>query len=209
MHAHWYFDFISPFSYLQLRKARQWSDRFDVSPVPIAFGAVLKAHGQLGPAEIRGKREFTYRFVQWQADREGIPLRFPPAHPFNPLTALRLCIAAGATWSCIQAIFDHIWRDGADGSNAAALAPVGVALGINDVETAVGAPDVKNRLRMNTESALAAGVYGVPTLHIGSELFWGNDATPMIEEWLANPERFAGAEYQRIAELPVGVERSR
>ena len=43
-----------------------------------------------------GKREFTYRFVQWQAERAGVTLRFPPAHPFNPLAALRLCIAAGS-----------------------------------------------------------------------------------------------------------------
>src|SRR5438309_545359 len=110
MNAQWYFDFISPFSYLQLHKVRDWSARFAITPVPIAFGAVLKHHGQLGPAEIPGKREFTYRFVQWQADHAGVPLRFPPRHPFNPLTALRLCIAAGTTWDSIQAIFGHIWR---------------------------------------------------------------------------------------------------
>jgi len=94
LNAHWYFDFISPFSYLQLRKVREWHTRLAITPVPIAFGAVLKAHGQLGPAEIPGKREFTYRFVQWQAEHAGTALRFPPAHPFNPLSALRLCIAA-------------------------------------------------------------------------------------------------------------------
>ena len=49
----------------------------------------------------------------------------------------------------------------------------------------------------------------MPTLRIGDELFWGNDATPMIEERLADPQRFASAEYERIADLPVGVERPR
>ena len=57
--ARWYFDFVSPFSYLQLAKALEWRSRLDIAPVPIAFGAVLKHHGQLGPAEIPGKREFT------------------------------------------------------------------------------------------------------------------------------------------------------
>lgn len=209
MNAHWYFDFISPFSYLQLRKARAWNERFAIVPVPIAFAAVLKAIGQLGPAEIRGKREFTYRFVQWQADQAGIPLRFPPAHPFNPLAALRLCIAAGTTWESIQTIFDHIWRDGRDGSDAAGLADVAESLGIDNVEAATSAAEIKTKLRSNTESAIAAGVFGVPTLRIGGEVFWGNDATPMIDAWLANPQLFAESEYRRIAALPVGVERPR
>jgi 2-hydroxychromene-2-carboxylate isomerase len=209
MQAHWYFDFISPFSYLQLRKVREWNARLRVTPVPIAFGAVLKAHGQLGPAEIPGKREFTYRFVQWQAERTGVPLRFPPAHPFNPLLASRLCIAAGTTWDSIQTIFDHIWRDGLDGSAATGLAPAAAALGVTDIDSATGAAEVKLQLRTNTESALAAGVFGVPTLRIGDELFWGNDATPMIEDWLGDPRRFDNAEYRRIAALPIGVERPR
>lgn len=209
MHAHWYFDFISPFSYLQLRSISDWRLRLDIAPVPIAFGAVLKHHGQLGPAEIPGKREFTYRFVQWQAERAGIPLRFPPTHPFNPLAALRLCLAAGATWESVQAIFDHIWRDGQAGSSAAELAGVAQTLGLENVEKAVNAADVKNRLRENTDNAIAAGVFGVPTLRIGATLFWGNDATLMIEDWLADPGRFATAEYQRIAILPVSAERVR
>ena len=209
MQAHWYFDFISPFSYLQLRKVHEWNTRLAVTPVPIAFGAVLKHHGQLGPAEIRGKREFTYRLVQWQAEQAGVALRFPPAHPFNPLTALRLCIAAGSTWDSIQVIFDHLWRDGGAGATAAELAEAGRALGIDHVEDATNAANVKSQLRSNTDAAIAAGVFGVPTLRIGDELFWGNDATPMIEEWLVDPDRFASVEYQRIAALPVGIERPR
>lgn len=209
MQADWYFDFISPFSYLQLRKVRQWRQRFAITPVPVAFGAMLKHHGNVGPAEIPAKREFTYRFVLWQAESEGIPLRFPPAHPFNPLAALRLCIAAGTRWESVDAIFDHLWRDGRAGTNVAELADVGRALGIADVETATNSPAVKAQLRANTDAALAANVFGVPTLRIGAESFWGNDASAMIEDWLAHPHRFAGAEYKRITTLPVGVERAR
>jgi len=209
MRAHWYFDFISPFSYLQLGKVHEWRQRLDIAPVPIAFGAVLKHHGQLGPAEIPGKRTFTYRFVQWQDDSAGTKLRFPPAHPLNPIAALSLCIAAGATWDSVTAIFNHIWRDGRAANDAADLADVGHSLGIVDAEAAISAAEVKAQLRANTENALAAGLFGVPTLHVGNELFWGNDASAMIEDWLAAPDRFAGAEYQRIVALPVGVERPR
>ena len=209
MHAQWYFDFISPFSYLQFGKLPRWRERLDITPVPILFGAVLQHHGQLGPAEIRGKREFTYRIVQWQAEQEGVPLRFPPAHPFNPVTALRLCIAAGTTWEAIAAIFAHIWRDGRAATTAIELADVGRVLGIENVENAANAAEVKAQLRANTERAIAAGVFGVPTLACGEQAFWGNDATPMIEDWLAHPARFDSDEYRRIANLPAGIERRR
>ena len=209
MNAIWYFDFISPFAYLQLAKMRELRARIEIAPVPILFGAVLKHHGQLGPAEIPGKREFTYRFVQWQAERDGIELRFPPAHPFNPIAALRLAIAAGSTWAAGTAIFEHIWKSGRSGDNAEALADVAHALGIDDVASAISREDVKAALRANTEAALAAGVYGVPTTRIGAEMFWGNDATPMLVDWLDDADRFATDEYRRIAEIPLGVERPR
>ncbi|MBS0514218.1 MAG: 2-hydroxychromene-2-carboxylate isomerase [Proteobacteria bacterium] len=207
--ASWYFDFVSPFSYLQLAKVLQWRDRLDITPKPIALGAVLKHCGQLGPAEIPGKREFMYRFVLWQAEHTGAVLRFPPQHPFNPLAALRLCIAAGTTWAAIEAIFHHLWRDGRPGATAAELAEVGHALGIGDVESAINDAQVKNTLRANTDGAIAAGVFGVPALKVGNEMFWGNDATPMIEDWLAHPRRFDTDEYRRIATLPLGIERRR
>ena len=209
MQAEWYFDFISPFSYLQLARIAPLRARIEITPVPIVFGAVLQHHGQLGPAEIRGKREFTYRIVQWTAEDEGIPLRFPPAHPFNPIAALRLAIAAGTTWPAIKAIFEHIWKEGRAGDDIASLVDVAHALGVADPAAAVAREDVKAALRTNTESAVAAGVFGVPTLRIGGELFWGFDATAMIGDWLADPQRFASGEYARIATLPRAVERRR
>jgi 2-hydroxychromene-2-carboxylate isomerase len=209
MQATWYFDFISPFAYLQLPRILALRSRIDITPTPIVFGAVLAHHGQLGPAEIAGKREFTYRFVQWQADTRDIGLRFPPAHPFNPLAALRLCIAAGSSWDVVVAIFDHIWRDGNSGASAAELADIGNVLGVTDISAAIACETVKARLRANTGQAIAANVFGVPTLQIGDESFWGNDASAMIEAYLDDPDVFASAEYRRIAQLPLGVERSR
>ena len=209
MHAFWYFDFISPFSYLQLPKVVGWRKRFEITPVPVAFGAILKHHGNVGPAEIAGKREFTYRFVQWQAEHANMPLRFPPVHPFNPLTALRLCIAAGSTWAAVETIFAHIWRDGRAATTAADLADSGRALAIDNVENATNAAEVKAQLRANTDAAITAGVFGVPTLRVADQIFWGNDASAMVDDWLANPQRFDSAEYRRIAALPIGVERAR
>ncbi len=207
--AIWYFDVLSPFAYLQLPAMLALQEKLEITPQPILFGVILRAPGQLGPAEIPGKREFTYRHVQWQADRAGITLRFPPSHPFNPTTALRLIVAAGSTWPAVTAVFDHLWRDGRDGDSADSLAAVGEVLGIADVAAATSATAIKLRLREHTDEALRQGVFGVPTLRIDDQLFWGNDATAMIEDWLADPTWFEHGEYNRIAALPVSITRQR
>lgn len=209
MHVAWYFDFISPFAYLQLPKVLALRERVAITPVPILFAAVLDKIGQIGPAEIPGKRVFTYRHVHWVAQHEGTPLTFPPQHPFNPLQALRLCVACDNRWDAIKAIYDHIWRDGRAGDTLEALAGVAEQLGVDDIAAATAEPAVKNALRTNTEQALADGVFGVPTLRIGDALFWGNDATAMAIAYLDDPALFDGAEYRRIDTLPVGVERKR
>jgi 2-hydroxychromene-2-carboxylate isomerase len=187
----WYFDFLSPFSYLHWQKVKALRATHEVLPVPVVFGAILGAHGQKGPAEIPGKREFTYRHVLWQARSEGVPLVFPPRHPFNPLAALRACIAAGSTIDAVDAIFDWIWRDGRAVDSPDALQP----------------PDVKATLRANTDAAIAAGVFGVPTLQVGDALFWGNDAHAFALAALHDAGVLADAEMQRVSALPVGISR--
>lgn len=165
----------------------------------------LAAHGHKGPAEIPGKREFTYRHVLWQARGEGVELRFPPAHPFNPLSALRLCLAAGRTAQAVDAIFDWIWRQGrAAGDSLAALAPVTARLGM-EADAVMPRPP-RPRCAATPTPTVAAGVYGVPTLAVGNDLFWGNDAHAFALAALRSPS-VLGAEMQRVSMLPVGVQR--
>jgi 2-hydroxychromene-2-carboxylate isomerase len=199
----WYFDFLSPFSYLHWQKVKGLQE--GVEPVPVVFGAILSAHGQKGPAEIPGKREFTYRHVLWQARAEGVPMRFPPSHPFNPLGALRACIAAGATAASVDAIFDWIWRDGRAVDSDEALQPLLDRLGVT--REALASAETKAALRANTDAAIATGVFGVPTLRIGDALFWGNDAHPFALAALHDPSVLADAEMQRVSDLPIGISR--
>jgi len=68
---------------------------------------------------------------------------------------------------------------------------------------------VKEQLRRNTEAAIGAGVFGVPTLAIDQELFWGNDAHPLMAAVLADPALLQQPEWQRLDSLPVAVQRNR
>src|SRR5690606_12786572 len=135
--------------------------------------------------------------------------RMPPAHPFNPLSALRLVLAMGGGREAIGVIFDAIWLEGRDATDPAVLADLGKALGITDVQAALDDPAVKQRLRENTEWAAAKGVFGVPAFVAGDEVFWGNDSLEMVIDYLREPELFADPEMRRIEELPVGATRGR
>lgn len=203
----WYFDFISPFAYLQWRRLRRDHPEVALNPKPLLFAAILNHVGQLGPAEIPQKRRHTYRIVLWQARAAGIPLHFPPAHPFNPLPALRLCLAAPDRMQAIDAIFAHIWEHGRLADSIEALADVAASLGIDD-PAAIARDEVKRELLANGEEAMALGVFGVPTLRVRDELFWGNDATELALAFARDPGTL-DAEMRRVDAIPEAVQRRR
>lgn len=203
----WYFDFISPFSWLHWARLRRDHSEIVLNPKPVLLAAILNHWGQLGPAELPGKRVHTYRQVLWQARQLGMPLHFPPTHPFNPLAALRLCLAAPDRTQATDAIFRHIWEDGRAGDSIEALADVAQALGIADPAAAVADPAVKAALAANGAEAIALQAFGVPTLVVDDHLFWGNDATPMLLDYLDHRDLFDDAQMRLLDSIPIGVQR--
>jgi 2-hydroxychromene-2-carboxylate isomerase len=204
--AIWYFDFISPFAYLQFSRLSRLPADLRVTMKPILFAALLEHHGHKGPAEIPSKRQFVYRFFKWQAARRGVPFNMPPMHPFQPLPPLRLAIAAGGTSEVVGRIFDFIYGRGRN-VEGAALLELGRELGLDNLETRITDPQVKERLRQNTNEAISAGVFGVPSFVARGELFWGDDATDMLLDFLKNPALFEDPEMVRLSNMPMGVRR--
>jgi 2-hydroxychromene-2-carboxylate isomerase len=207
MKVTWVFDLISPYSYLGLQQLSGLPADTQLELVPVLFAGLLNHYGHVGPAEIVPKRRFTYRFVVWRARKLRVPFKMPPAHPFNPLSALRLIIAAGGDLRAARIAFDYVWRDGRDVSDPAVLADLARELGVGDAQAALNDPNIKQALRRNTEWALERGVFGVPTFLIGDEIFWGQDAFEMALDYLRDPASFDDAEMKRIDQLPVGVAR--
>jgi 2-hydroxychromene-2-carboxylate isomerase len=204
----WYFDFVSPYAYLQCARFPALPAGVVVHPKPVLLGALLAQAGTRGPAEIAGKREFTYRQVLWLAQRSGLPLRFPAQHPFNPLSALRLAVALGASQEIVRRIFDFIWAEGRDPSAPPEFAALGEALGVAAPEARIADPAVKAQLKSNTDEAIVAGLWGVPTFVVDGRCFWGFDSGDMLLDYLADPSRFSTAEHARLATLP-GIVRKR
>lgn len=205
--ATWYFDVISPFSYLHLRQFGRLPADLEIEYVPVLFAGLLKANGQKGPAEIAQKRVQTYRICVFMAQQAGIPFRFPPAHPFNPLPALRLLCGAGATAAQVHAVFDCIWKDGRDVNEPATFQALAAQLGAGDAAALIAQPEVKQKLIANTERAVARGVYGVPTFDFAGELFWGSDSIDMMNAYAADAALFKSGELARVGSLPAAAQR--
>lgn len=214
--ALFYFDYISPYAYLMWHKLNAadsaLSERLELSCRPILFAGLLNHWGQKGPAEIEGKRVHTYRQVHWLAEQSGIPFRMPDAHPFNPLSALRLTIAAGNTAEAVSSIFESIWAQGhrpddPDGF-AAIVDGLGFEGGAPAAAEAITRPEVKHGLQSNGEEALSQKVFGVPTVVLDGELFWGVDSCDMLAHFLDRPDYFRSEEMRRIHNIQPSASRT-
>lgn len=206
--ADWYFDFISPFPYLQLARFDRLPADLEVRPAPVLFAGLLEHWGNLGPAEIPAKRRQTYRYCHWLASRRGLPFRTPPRHPFRPLPLLRLAVALDGDLAAVRAIFAYVWGEGRDAQDMDGLRELAASLGVDDLDARIADPAVKRRLHDNTAQAVAAGVFGVPSFVVDGEVFWGDDATEMLLDHLSGSgAALPEAEFERLADLPVGVAR--
>ena len=209
MVVQWYFDFISPYAYLQSERLDKLPAGTQIEFKPVLFAALLNHWGQKGPAEIPSKRRFTYRDVLWIARRDSIDLRMPPAHPFNPLSVLRLAIALGCASDVVHTIFRFTWAEGNRPDDPESWDKLIERLGVRDAGERIAQTEVKSKLRTNTEEAISSGVFGVPTIVVGKELFWGYDMTGMAAAFIDDPHALDDAEMQRARTLPIGVERPR
>jgi 2-hydroxychromene-2-carboxylate isomerase len=199
----WYFDFVSPYSYIALHRLSEL--RAPVAYRPVLFAGLLNHWGQKGPAEIPAKRRWTYRWSAWWAKQLGVPFRYPVAHPFNPLPHLRLALACGCAPQAVKRIFEWIWMSGENAADAARFASLCNELGI--APETLASPEIKDALRKNTEEAVARGLFGVPSFVADGEVFWGADSIEFVNAFLADPAVLRNGDMRRLDALPVGVQR--
>lgn len=192
------FDTISPYAWLAWTRIHALADRHGrpVEPVPILLAALLDAHGQLGPGEIPAKRVYVFRDVLRSARHLGLDLSPPPAHPFNPLLSLRIAALdhgdPRVQFTVVDALFEAVWGGGPGVTDATALAAFLSSRGLDGAGLVVRAqtPTAKARLRATTDEALAQGVFGVPTVLVGGEMFWGFDSFDHLDRYLADGQTY-------------------
>lgn len=179
--ATFYFDLGSPYAYLAAERLA------DVMPEPVAWqpvslGALFKLAGRsswsLGDPD---RRRAGIAEVQRRAAAYGLaPVRWPEPWPSNYLFAMRACtyaFAQGRGHEFALGAFRAAFRRGRDlGVPEHVLAVAGdIGFDPREVEQATSDPAVKTALRAATVQAHERGVFGVPTVVVGEELFWGDD----------------------------------
>lgn len=217
---HFYFDFISPYAWLAFKALPTALEGIEhrVHYHPVVFGAMLKHHGQLGPAEMPGKRDWTYRQVMWLARQQGTVLQMPASHPFNSLALLRMAVATAdngqPSRDVVESIFKHVWCSGLEATDATRLEALQHQITQMMQETHANfqidlqAPEVKQNLIQQTQAAIDLGLFGVPSMVVNGQIFWGQDSLPMLRAYLEGDAWFASSDWRDVSELPVGVRRS-
>ncbi len=206
-----YLDFISPYAYLAFERLPEAlrGISYSIRYKPLLFASLLKHHGQLGPAEIPAKRDWTYRQVMWLAEQQKTPLQMPLSHPFNPLSLLRLAVACDEAGTpnryVCETIFRHVWTGAGEASDAARLATLSDQLApVQDVASG----RVKEQLKAHTTEALALGVFGVPAFVVDGKVFWGLDSLPMLRDYLLGGSGFGRSAWDDAPAVKIGIART-
>ena len=197
-----YFDPISPYAWLAwrpLKKLVQEHANTVLKPVPVLFAGLLNSNGQLGPAEIPRKRDWLIKDIFRRAKSQGLTVCPPPTHPFNPLLPLRLAscdMSLEKQQMLTGALLDAAWMQGKDISDETVLMSLLRNCDIaspHDLLKQAHSVDIKDRLRDQTNTAIANGAFGVPTTLIDGELFWGSESDTMdqISDVLCHPKAYA------------------
>ncbi len=200
----WYFDFISPYAYLQSAIIKKLTGQIFLEPKAILFAGLLNYYGHLGPAEIPSKRNFVMQQCLWLAKKNNIVLKFPPYHPFNPLPALRLATSCGGDFEKILKIFNFIWKEGRNIEDPTEFSELSHHLGISNPQKIINNETVKLKLRDETNLAIANGVFGIPTIITDNQLFWGFDSNQFLLDYLATPNSFIKSIVSPTQNFPFG-----
>jgi 2-hydroxychromene-2-carboxylate isomerase len=199
-----YFDYESPNAYLAWTQLPKLAQRygFSIEPAPILYAALLDAHGQIGPGECPAKGRWMNKNLARKAVLLGVPLAAPAFLPFNPLLALRATLLPTDTRerdALIDALFRAVWVRGLHVSDTAVVERVADEIGLPGATLVAKAqtPEIKHQLRVRTDEAISRGVFGVPSMEVGDELFWGYDDFPYLELFLAGKDPIDAAEWAK------------
>ncbi len=206
-----YFDFISPYAYLAWKRAPVVLS-VKLRPRPVLLGVLLTHFGQLGPAEIPPKRVFTIRDTMRRAADAKIELRWPLRHPFRSLAAIRVATAAvhEERVPVVDAIFEAVWARGEDVEDLevvrAALEKASLPVDLIDRSKA---KEISFTLRKETDEAIARGVFGVPTIFIGDEGFFGDDQLERVERCRKGSDPLDRGRAREVEARPLAVVRTK
>lgn len=210
-----YWDPVSPYAWLASTQIAAFRKRHGarIRYRPVLLAGLLDVHGNVGPAEIPAKRTYVARDVMRWARRHGLAFQGPPAHPFNPLKALRMAFCVpddDEREHFANALLAAAWADGRDITEDETLVAVANHVGLDGRELLAEAGEAVNKqgLRRQTDVAAAMGIFGVPTFVVDGELFWGNDRLEFLSAHLMGQIPIDREAFDRFLARPATASRT-
>jgi 2-hydroxychromene-2-carboxylate isomerase len=201
-----YFDYVSPNAYLAWTQLPSLAERYGVAvePVPVLFAGLLSAHERTGPAEIPVVMRWMWKNILRKTAVLGVPFQPPAFHPFNPLLALRVSsvpLRPEEQRRLIDALFQAVWVRGLHVGEPAVVQEVADGAGLPGAAliASAGEADAKSKLRAQTDDGLSRGVFGVPSMEVRGEIFWGYDDWPQLSRFLAGQDSLDPSEWRKWA----------
>jgi 2-hydroxychromene-2-carboxylate isomerase len=194
MRVEFYYDLVSPYSYLAYGQLRRICEENGAALLlrPMLLGAVHKEAGIKSPIETELKARYQARDIRRWAGYYGVPLRFPDPFPFRTLKSMRAAMFlqdGNGLEAFTAAAFALYWGEGGapkgfeEADEDLPISAVARRIGAEPEEVLEGAasPDAKQGLKDATFEALQRGVFGAPAFFVGDEMFWGNDRLHFVE----------------------------
>ncbi len=188
-----YFDFTSPYSYLASERIDALAEKYGrkVQWRPILLGGVFKALGTVSLVKQPGQAAYSVKDFARSARYYGIPYVQPATFPILTVAPSRAYYwlhgqDCGMARRFAHEIFRAYFAEGRDIADTTVVLELAAKVGADKtaLEAGMGDPAIKDRLRAETDAAVAAGVFGAPWIVVDGEPFWGADRLPQIEQWL-------------------------
>jgi 2-hydroxychromene-2-carboxylate isomerase len=186
-----YFDFVSPYSYLASTQLPHIASATNavIDWRPMLLGEVFRATGNRPPGEVVAKGLYLWRDLIRFAERYGVELRLNPHFPVDTQSLMRA--ATGMKMFrpeellfFVESVFHAMWVEAKDIADPEVFADVMFSVGLDpaEVNAWVSDPAIEEALDIETEGAVARGVFGAPTFFVGDEMFFGQDRLDFVRE---------------------------
>ena len=177
-----YFDFVSPYSFLAHKQIRKIEKREGVKIryKPILVGGLHNLHGIKAPAFIPAKAKHMIRDCKLIAAKNGVKFKFNSYFPIRSLNLMRGVFVAeedNIKGYYIDSIFNTIWQDGLNMNDQVIIEKVLKNLNVNPKTFILRSTSslVKDSLRKKTNEAYEKGIFGAPSFLVNNKIFWGQD----------------------------------
>mgnify|MGYP001208584286 CR=1 FL=1 len=177
-----YFDFISPYSYLAYKKVKtlQKNREININYKPILLGGLHNLHEIKAPAFIPSKAKFMIKDCKLITEKKRISFKFNSYFPIKTLNLMRGSLVAeedNFQNYYIDKIFDSVWKDGLNMNDQSIIDKILKNINVNPKTffLRLNSESIKNLLKKKTSEAFDKGIFGAPTFFVNNKIFWGQD----------------------------------